>query len=43
MGIELVRVPKRPPWPLWAVAVVLLWLWLGAMAFFLGRRAGFAF
>lgn len=40
MRVELVLVSKRPPWPLWAVAVVLLWLALGATAFVLARRAG---
>jgi hypothetical protein len=31
MKIELVHVTRRPPWPLWAVLLVLIWLGLGAI------------
>jgi hypothetical protein len=29
MKIEMVHVTRRPPWPLWAVLVVFVWLGLG--------------
>jgi len=35
MNIELIHVARRPPWPLWAVLVVFVWLSLGATAIFL--------
>lgn len=35
MNIELIHVARRPPWPLWAVLVVFVWLNLGATAIFL--------
>jgi hypothetical protein len=41
MKIEIIRVSRRPPWPIWAVLLVLLWLGLGGttilLAEFLGR------
>jgi len=30
MKIEVVQVCRRPPWPLWAVSIVLVWMGLGA-------------
>ena len=35
MRIEVVHVSRRPPWPLWAVLVVLVWLVLGATVIWL--------
>lgn len=32
MKIEVVQVCRRPPWPLWAVLIVLVWMGLGAAA-----------
>ncbi len=32
MKIEVVQVCRRPPWPLWAVLIVLGWMGLGAVA-----------
>ena len=32
MKIEVVQVCRRPPWPLWAVLIVLGWMGLGAAA-----------
>jgi hypothetical protein len=32
MKIEIVQVCRRPPWPLWAVLIVLGWMALGAAA-----------
>ena len=32
MKIEVVQVCRRPPWPRWAVLIVLLWMGLGAAA-----------
>ncbi len=32
MKIEVVQVCRRPPWPLWAVLIVLIWMGLGAAA-----------
>ena len=32
MKIEVVQVCRRPPWPLWAVSIVLGWMGLGAAA-----------
>lgn len=37
MKIEVVRVCRRPPWPLWAVVLVGLWLALGGAAILLSR------
>ena len=31
MKIEIIHVTRRPPWPLWAVLLVLIWLGSGAM------------
>jgi hypothetical protein len=30
MNIELIHVSRRPPWPLWAVLIVLVWFGSGA-------------
>jgi len=35
MKIEIVHVCRRPPWPLWAVLLVLVWSGLGAGAVWL--------
>ena len=35
MNIKLIHVARRPPWPLWAVLVVLVWAGLGASAIWL--------
>lgn len=35
MKLELVRVCRRPPWPSWAVLMVLAWCGFGAAAIFL--------
>jgi hypothetical protein len=35
MKIEVVRVDRRPPWPLWAVLIVLIWIGLGIGALLL--------
>jgi len=32
MKIEVVQVCRRPPWPLWAVSIVLVWMVFGAAA-----------
>ena len=32
MKIDIVKVPRCPPWPLWAVILVLIWLALGCAA-----------
>lgn len=32
MKIGVVQVCRRPPWPLWAVSIVLVWMGLGAAA-----------
>jgi hypothetical protein len=32
MKVEIVRVPRRPPWPLWALLIVLFWSCLGVAA-----------
>ncbi len=38
MKIEIVKVSRRPPWPLWAVFIVLLWLSLGCAVVVLERH-----
>jgi len=40
MRIVLVQVCRRPPWPLWAVSIVLAWCGLGAGALFLSTYLG---
>jgi hypothetical protein len=40
MRIELVQVCRRPPWPLWAVLIVLAWSALGAAAIWLSTHLG---
>jgi hypothetical protein len=40
MRCELVPASRRPPWPLWAVGVCLLWLGLGLTAVHLAGAAG---
>jgi hypothetical protein len=37
LKFELVRVGRKPPWPLWAVAVVAIWAALGLTALGLGH------
>lgn len=38
MKLEMVRVPRRLGWPLWAVLVVCVWLVLGGAAVWLGSH-----
>jgi hypothetical protein len=38
MKLELVKVPRRLGWPLWALLVVCVWLALGTAALHLGSR-----
>jgi hypothetical protein len=38
MKIEMVKVSRRPPWPLWAVLVVLVWSALGLMLVWLSAH-----
>ncbi len=40
MKVELVQVRRRPPWPYWAVLIVLVWSGLGAGALFLSAHLG---
>jgi hypothetical protein len=40
MKIELVQVCRRPPWPLWAVLIVLVWGGLGAGAILMSAHVG---
>ncbi len=40
MKIELVQVCRRPPWPLWAVLIVLVWSALGAGALLMSAHLG---
>lgn len=40
MKIELTHTSRRPPWPAWALGLVLLWLALGAAAVWLAARTG---
>lgn len=40
MKIRVVRVCRRPKWPLWAVLLVLAWLGLGGAAVWLGAHFG---
>lgn len=40
MKISLVHVPRRPPWPIWAVAVVMVWLVLVCAAVFVSSLNG---
>ena len=40
MRIELLQVCRRPPWPLWAVLIVLAWSALGAAAIGLSAHLG---
>ncbi|HET6427044.1 MAG TPA: DUF2752 domain-containing protein [Phycisphaerae bacterium] len=40
MRVEISRVPRRPPWPLWAVLVAAGMVALVALAMMLGQRAG---
>lgn len=40
MRLKIISVSRRPPWPLWAVGVVLLWLSLVAVSVGLSVRAG---
>jgi len=36
MKLEIVKVSRRPSWPLWACLLIVLWLAFGAAALFLG-------
>jgi hypothetical protein len=38
MKIEMVKVSRRPPWPLWAVLVVLVWSALGLVLVWLSAH-----
>ena len=40
MKIELANTSRRPNWPLWAVALVLVWLAVGGLTVFLSSRLG---
>jgi hypothetical protein len=40
MKVELVQVCRRPPWPLWAVLIVLVWSGLGVAALWLSAHLG---
>jgi hypothetical protein len=37
MKLKLVQVSRRPPWPLWAVLIVSMWLAVGGVALSLLR------
>ena len=39
MRLKIIEVPRRPPWPWWAVALVLVWAGLGAAAIGLSQLA----
>jgi hypothetical protein len=38
MKIRIVHVSRRPPWPLWAVLIVIFWLALIAAVVYLSKR-----
>ena len=38
MRVELVKVPRRPPWPLWAILLVLFWAALGGATILLSAH-----
>ena len=38
MKVEMVHVSRRPPWPLWAILLVFVWLCLGVSAIWLSVR-----
>lgn len=38
MKFEFVHVSRRPQWPLWAVFIVLAWLWLGVVSLLLSAH-----
>ncbi len=40
MKIELTHTSRLPPWPAWALGLVLTWLALGAAAVWLAARSG---
>ena len=40
MKIELANTSRRPNWPLWAVALVLVWLAVGALTIFFSAYFG---
>lgn len=40
MKVEVVHASRRPPWPLWAAALVLAWLALGSLAIWLADYQG---
>ena len=42
MHIELPNVSRRPPYPAWALSLVLLWLALGVVAVWLSAHTGYA-
>lgn len=37
MKFEIISVPRRPPWPLWALGIVLFWAGLGIAAVYLSH------
>jgi len=39
MKLRIIRAPRCPPWPLWAVAIVAAWLALVAAGVWLSRRS----
>ncbi len=40
MKIELIKVSRRPQWPLWAIVIVLAWLFMGVVALLLSAHLG---
>ena len=40
MRLELIEVPRRPPWPLWAAALCVAWLALVAATVYLSAAHG---
>lgn len=40
MRLELIEVPRRPPWPLWAATLCVAWLALVATAVYLSAAHG---
>lgn len=40
MKVDVVHASRRPPWPLWAAALVLAWLALGSLAIWLADYRG---
>ena len=42
MKVRRIRVPRRPPWPWWAVFVSLIWLALGGANLLLAEARGYS-